>query len=173
VPSRPIGSDTRSDHPPHTPRPMSFEHPRTVTNVLLRRVIIGPKAPSKPQNENCWREAELLPVSVFHVVFTPPSAIGDIVYQNKGASAIMIRLPLPDSNNQRRLSVSHPHRNNHGALADRLRSARSLRSPKRPSRPPGRWIPRLLYNARSSWSSLPAHTSGSRSALAQARRRPR
>ena len=33
---------------------MSFEHPRTVTNVLLRRVIIGPKAPSKPQNENCW-----------------------------------------------------------------------------------------------------------------------
>jgi putative transposase/transposase-like zinc-binding protein len=29
------------------------------------------------------REAELLPVSYFHVVFTLPSAIGDIAYQNK------------------------------------------------------------------------------------------
>jgi len=29
------------------------------------------------------REAELLPVSYFHVVFTVPSAIGDIAYQNK------------------------------------------------------------------------------------------
>src|SRR6201987_2317085 len=28
-------------------------------------------------------EAELLPVSYFHVVFTLPSAIGDIAYQNK------------------------------------------------------------------------------------------
>jgi hypothetical protein len=29
------------------------------------------------------REAELLPVSYFHVVFTLPSEIGDIAYQNK------------------------------------------------------------------------------------------
>ena len=29
------------------------------------------------------REAELLPVSYFHVVFTLPSAIGDIAYHNK------------------------------------------------------------------------------------------
>jgi hypothetical protein len=29
------------------------------------------------------REAELLPVAYFHVVFTLPSAIGDIAYQNK------------------------------------------------------------------------------------------
>ena len=29
------------------------------------------------------REAELLPVPYFHVVFTLPSAIGDIAYQNK------------------------------------------------------------------------------------------
>ena len=29
------------------------------------------------------REAELLPISYFHVVFTLPSAIGDIAYQNK------------------------------------------------------------------------------------------
>jgi len=28
------------------------------------------------------REAELLPISYFHVVFTLPSAIGDIAYQN-------------------------------------------------------------------------------------------
>ena len=31
------------------------------------------------------REAELLPVAYFHVVFTLPSAIGDIAYQNKAA----------------------------------------------------------------------------------------
>jgi len=29
------------------------------------------------------REAELLPIAYFHVVFTLPSAIGDIAYQNK------------------------------------------------------------------------------------------
>ena len=29
------------------------------------------------------REAELLPVSYFHVVFTLPSVIGDIAYHNK------------------------------------------------------------------------------------------
>ena len=29
------------------------------------------------------REAELLPIPYFHVVFTLPSAIGDIAYQNK------------------------------------------------------------------------------------------
>jgi hypothetical protein len=29
------------------------------------------------------REAELLPVPYFHIVFTLPSAIGDIAYQNK------------------------------------------------------------------------------------------
>ena len=29
------------------------------------------------------REAELLPVAYFHVVFTVPSAIADIAYQNK------------------------------------------------------------------------------------------
>ena len=29
------------------------------------------------------REAELLPVAYFHVVFTVPAAIGDIAYQNK------------------------------------------------------------------------------------------
>jgi hypothetical protein len=29
------------------------------------------------------REAERLPVSDFHVVFTVPTAIGDIAYQNK------------------------------------------------------------------------------------------
>jgi len=29
------------------------------------------------------REAELLPMSYFHVVFTLPSAIGDIAYHNK------------------------------------------------------------------------------------------
>src|SRR5271156_5477146 len=29
------------------------------------------------------REAELLPIPYFHLVFTPPSAIGDIAYQNK------------------------------------------------------------------------------------------
>ena len=29
------------------------------------------------------REAELLPVPYFHVVFTLPAAIGDIAYQNK------------------------------------------------------------------------------------------
>jgi len=29
------------------------------------------------------REAELLPVSYFHVVFTLPSAIGDIAYHNE------------------------------------------------------------------------------------------
>jgi len=31
------------------------------------------------------REAELLPVPYFNVVFTLPSAIGDIAYQNKAA----------------------------------------------------------------------------------------
>jgi len=31
------------------------------------------------------REAELLPVPYFHIVFTPPSAVGDIAYQNKAA----------------------------------------------------------------------------------------
>ena len=31
------------------------------------------------------RQAELLPVPYFHVVFTLPAAIGDIAYQNKGA----------------------------------------------------------------------------------------
>jgi Putative transposase/Transposase zinc-binding domain len=31
------------------------------------------------------REAELLPVPYFHIVFTLPSAIGDIAYQNKAA----------------------------------------------------------------------------------------
>ena len=31
------------------------------------------------------REAELLPVAYFHVVFTLPSAIGDIAYHNKAA----------------------------------------------------------------------------------------
>src|SRR5262245_51675486 len=31
------------------------------------------------------REAELLPVSYFHIVFTLPSEIGDIAYQNKAA----------------------------------------------------------------------------------------
>jgi hypothetical protein len=31
------------------------------------------------------REAELLPIPYFHVVFTLPSAIGDIAYQNKAA----------------------------------------------------------------------------------------
>ena len=29
------------------------------------------------------REAELLPIAYFHVVFTLPSAVGDIAYQNK------------------------------------------------------------------------------------------
>ena len=29
------------------------------------------------------REAELLPVPYFHIVFTLPAAIGDIAYQNK------------------------------------------------------------------------------------------
>src|SRR5258708_20222910 len=29
------------------------------------------------------REAELLPIPYFHVVFTLPSAVGDIAYQNK------------------------------------------------------------------------------------------
>jgi hypothetical protein len=33
------------------------------------------------------RAAELLPVPYFHVVFTLPSAIGDIAYQNKGGEA--------------------------------------------------------------------------------------
>src|SRR5262245_52331381 len=31
------------------------------------------------------REAELLPVSYFHIVFTLPAEIGDIAYQNKAA----------------------------------------------------------------------------------------
>src|SRR5262245_66313380 len=31
------------------------------------------------------REAELLPVSYFHIVFTLPSEIGDIAYTNKAA----------------------------------------------------------------------------------------
>jgi hypothetical protein len=31
------------------------------------------------------REAELLPVPYFHIVFTMPAAIGDIAYQNKAA----------------------------------------------------------------------------------------
>jgi hypothetical protein len=30
------------------------------------------------------REAELLPVPYFHVVYTLPAEIGDIAYQNKG-----------------------------------------------------------------------------------------
>ena len=32
------------------------------------------------------REVELLPIPYFHVVFTLPSAVGDIAYQNKAVS---------------------------------------------------------------------------------------
>jgi hypothetical protein len=40
------------------------------------------------------REAELLPVPYFHVVFTLPSAIGDVAYHNK---AVIYDLLFKDS----------------------------------------------------------------------------
>jgi hypothetical protein len=40
------------------------------------------------------REAELLPVPYFHVVFTLPSTIGDIAYQNKAAIYDLLRHAL-------------------------------------------------------------------------------
>ena len=40
------------------------------------------------------REAELLPVPYFNVVFTLPSAIGDIAYQNRAAIYDLLRHAL-------------------------------------------------------------------------------
>ena len=41
--------------------------------------------PGRGQRASGWRRArpELLPIPYFHVVFTLPSAVGDIAYQNK------------------------------------------------------------------------------------------
>src|SRR6266852_1065075 len=36
------------------------------------------------------REAELLPIPYFHVVFTLPSAVGDIAYQNKAVIYVLL-----------------------------------------------------------------------------------
>ena len=49
------------------------------------------------------RAAELLPVPYFHVVFTLPSAIGDIAYQNKAVIYDLCSQPR-----QRRCSPSRP-----------------------------------------------------------------
>src|ERR1700737_2014856 len=46
----------------------------------------GPRCQGSPAQEGrAEREAELLPVPYFHVVFTLPAAIADIAYQNKAA----------------------------------------------------------------------------------------
>ena len=41
------------------------------------------------------READLLPVPYFHVVFTLPAAIADIAYQNKAAIYDILFTPRP------------------------------------------------------------------------------
>jgi hypothetical protein len=41
------------------------------------------------------RQAELLPVPYFHVVFTLPGPIADIAYQNKVSSMICCSKPPP------------------------------------------------------------------------------
>jgi hypothetical protein len=43
----------------------------------------GRSVRASPPSNGSPREAELLPVPYFHVVFTPPAAIADIAYQNK------------------------------------------------------------------------------------------
>ena len=41
------------------------------------------------------RQAELLPVGYFHLVFTLPAAIADIAYQNKAVLYDLLRRPRP------------------------------------------------------------------------------
>jgi Transposase zinc-binding domain len=54
------------------------------------------------------RESELLPVPYFHVVFTLPSEIGDIAYQNKGRNCGFARSRPPFRNEVARHSEIIP-----------------------------------------------------------------
>ena len=60
--------------PAHDHRPQQLPHP------ALPQV-----SGSRGERVDAGAEAELLPVPYFHIVFTPPSAVGDIAYQNKAA----------------------------------------------------------------------------------------
>jgi hypothetical protein len=69
------------------------DFPRRAAAGLLRHTTIAcnscrnrhcPKCQAAADREGlAAREAELLPLPYFHVVFTLPSAIGDIAYQNQ------------------------------------------------------------------------------------------
>src|SRR5580704_3065534 len=73
-----------------TPRSPSREH-----SLPSSRRCAGPSGWSMPRSPKCqgaaakeWlaeREAELLPVGYFHLVFTLPGRIADIAYHNKAA----------------------------------------------------------------------------------------
>ncbi len=66
----------------HVTRCEACEHTEIAYNSCRNRHC--PKCPGAVAKQ--WlaaREAELLPVAYFHVVFTVPAAIGDIAYQNK------------------------------------------------------------------------------------------
>jgi hypothetical protein len=83
---RTFSDKTQRDHIRHIEAFASFlgRSPDTATGDDIRRNRHCPKCQGAAARK--WmaaREAELLPVSYFHVVFTLPSAIGDIAYQNK------------------------------------------------------------------------------------------
>ena len=66
----------------HVTRCESCEHTEIAYNSCRNRHCTKCQGAAAKQ----WlaaREAELLPVSYFHVVFTVPTQIGDIAYQNK------------------------------------------------------------------------------------------
>ena len=54
------------------------------TTVAATGIVPSARAPP-PAEWLAEREADLLPVAYFHVVFTLPAAIADIAYQNKAA----------------------------------------------------------------------------------------
>ena len=79
-----------------------------------------PEVPGRGGEATGWptREAELLPVPYYHVVFTLPAAIADIAYQNK---AVDLRPPVQglgrdaDHHRRRPQAPRRPHRHHLGA----------------------------------------------------------
>ena len=69
------------------------------------------------------REAELLPVPYFHVVFTLPSAIGDIAYTNK---AVIYDLLFKASSETLLTIAADPYGNRNGYRLQAFRNERDL-----------------------------------------------
>jgi hypothetical protein len=74
------------------------------------------------------REAELLPVPYFHVVYTLPAEIRDIAYQNRDASRLL--LPTSRSMKSRRPGESSsPERSTRSRISVAMSSVTSLAQP--------------------------------------------